>query len=245
MNIQGQSRSDTMEHGRNRILAALPQDALSALAERASIVSLARGRMLQEVGEPVREALFPHSGVIALISPMGNGRDVETAAVGSEGYLGFWAVLGGDDRALCRAVVQVPGTATRLPIDSLLAISRVYLPFADLLLRFSKVLLKQSIQSAACNGLHRLEARCARCLLHAHDRAGRDESVQMSQTVLAARLGVRRQSLSAVMKSFQARGIVQLDPGGVRILDRAGLETASCECYSVLSDTYRTILPVA
>lgn len=245
MNIQGHTRSDITEHGRNRILAALPQDVLSALMERASIVPLARGRVLQEVGEPVREALFPHSCVIALIAPMGDGRAVETAAVGSEGYLGFWAVLGSDDRALCRAVVQIPGTATRLSIDSLLAISRAYLPLTDLLLRFSKVLLTQSIQAAACNDLHTLEARCARCLLHAHDRVDQDDGVQMSQARLALMLGVRRQTLSAVTKSLQARGVVRLEPGCVRVLDRAGLEAASCECYGVVREAYRTILPAA
>jgi CRP-like cAMP-binding protein len=245
VNIQGHSRSDTTEHGRNRILAALPQDVFSALTERASIVSLAHWRVLQEVGEPVREALFPHGSLISLVLPMEDGRAVETAAVGSEGYLGFWAVLGGDDRALCRAVVRTAGTATRLSIDNLLTISQAYHPLNDLLLRFSKVLLKQSIQSAACNGLHRLESRCARCLLHAHDRAGREDVVPMSQAALAVMLGVRRQTLSAVTKSFQARGIVRLEPGCVRILDRAGLETVSCECYGILYDAYRTILSAA
>lgn len=245
MNIEGQNRSDIAEHGRNGILAALPHDVLSALTERASIVPLARGRTLQEVGEPVREALFPHNGVIALVSPMRDGRAVETAAVGSEGYLGFWAVLGSDDRALCRAVVQVPGRATRLSIDNLLAISRTYLPLTDLLLRFSKVLLKQSIQAAACNDLHTLEARCARCLLHAHDRADQEDMVQMSQARLALMLGVRQRSLSAVTRSFQARGIVRLEPGCIRVLDRAGLEAASCECYGIVREAYRTILPTA
>ncbi|MBA1159280.1 helix-turn-helix domain-containing protein [Microvirga mediterraneensis] len=190
----------------------------------------------------MREALFPHSGVIALIAPMGDGRAVETAAVGSEGYLGFWAVLGSDDRALCRALVQVPGTATRLSIDSLLEISRTYVPLADLLLRFSKVLLTQSIQAAACNDLHTLEARCARCLLHAHDRAVQEETVQMSQARLALMLGARRQTLSGVTKSLQTRGIVRLEPGCIRVLDRAGLEAASCECYRIVREAYGTLL---
>lgn len=243
MNIQGHSQSDITEHGRNRILAALPQEVLSAVTERASIVSLARGRILQEVGEPVREALFPHDSVLSLVSPMGDGRSVETAAVGSEGYLGFWAVLGRDDRALCRARVRAAGTATRLSIDNLLIISQAYPLLNDLLLRFSKVLLKQSIQSAACNSLHRLEPRSARFLLHAHDRTGHEDVVQMSQATLAVMLGVRRQTLGAVTKSLQARGIIYLEAGCVRILDRAALEAASCECYSVLNDAYRTILP--
>jgi CRP-like cAMP-binding protein len=245
VNIQGHHSSNDKEHGRNCILAALPQDVLSALTERASIVSLARGRVLQEVGEPVREALFPHSSVISLISPMSDNRVVETTAVGSEGYLGFWAILGGDNRALCRAVVQVPGTATRLSTDNLLAISRTYLPLNDLLLRFSKVLLKQSIQAAACNGLHTLEARCARCLLHAHDRTGRRGAVEMSKAFLAVMLGVRRQTLSAVTKSFQDRSMVRLEPRCIRVLDRPGLEATACECYGVLQDTYQTIMPAA
>jgi CRP-like cAMP-binding protein len=105
------------------------------------------------------------------------------------------------------------------------------------------VLLKQSIQAAACNGLHKLEARCARCLLHAHDRTGGGDAVQMPQARLALMLGVRRQTLSAVTKSFQTRGIVRLEPGCIRVLDRAGLERAACECYGVLSEAYKTILP--
>ncbi|WP_418294838.1 helix-turn-helix domain-containing protein [Microvirga ossetica] len=80
-------------------------------------------------------------------------------------------------------------------------------------------------------------------MLHAHDRAGRGDAVQVSQASLAVVLGVRRQTLSAVTKSFQARGIVQVEPGCIRVLDRAGLEAVSCECYGVLSEAYRTILP--
>ncbi|MBA1159121.1 helix-turn-helix domain-containing protein [Microvirga mediterraneensis] len=231
-------------HTANLLLAALPENVLEALTEQASIISLSRGRVLQELGEPVREALFPHGSVIALVSPMSDQKVVETATVGAEGYLGFWAVLGDDQRALCRAVVHSSGTATRVSIDGLLRLSRTHPILNDLLLRFSKVLLKQSIQSAACSSVHTLEARCARCLLEAHDRTGSGASIMLSRTLLAAMLGVRRQSLAAVIRSFEAHGIVRLDSSSVIVLDRARLEALSCRCYGVLRETYQTILPL-
>ncbi|MBA1159012.1 helix-turn-helix domain-containing protein [Microvirga mediterraneensis] len=230
-------------HRQNRLLAILPQDVLTALTEQASIVPLARGRVLQEIGEPVREVLFPHSGVIALVSDMGDCRGAGTLTIGAEGYLGFWAVLGGDHRALSRADVQVPGTATRVPIDGLLALSWTYAPLRDLLLRYCKVLLKQAIQTAACNGLHPLSARCARWVLVAHDRAHGADTIDLSQAFLAITLGVRRQSIGAVAAKFQENGLLRLDHGRMTVLDRPGLEAASCSCYDTVRRIYDAIVP--
>jgi CRP-like cAMP-binding protein len=89
------------------------------------------------------------------------------------------------------------------------------------------------MQSAACNARHHIHERCCRWLLMTHDRVGKDD-FQLSHEFLAAMLGVRRQSVTVVAGALQAAGLLSYKHGRVRVLDRKGLEAASCECYAVI-----------
>lgn len=230
-------------HRSNRLLAALPRTALMRLLRHASVVPLERGRVLQVSGEPVREALFPHHGIISLLESTTEGRVAEAATIGVEGYLGFWAILGDDPLALSRAVVQVPGDATRISVDALRSAFDEEPAIRNLLLRSTKIVLHQAFRSAVCNSLHPVEARCARWLLAMHDRQGGSSPViEITQDYLALMAGVSRQTLSAAARRMQQEGLFRVEHRRVTILDRAGLEASACECYGLMRGMIATMI---
>jgi Mn-dependent DtxR family transcriptional regulator len=75
-----------------------------------------------------------------------------------------------------------------------------------------------------------------------HDRAAAD-TFELTQEFLAAMLGVRRASVSAVGGAFQKAGLIRYSRGKIIILDRAGLEAASCECYDIIRRVFAQLLP--
>ncbi|MBV9078848.1 MAG: Crp/Fnr family transcriptional regulator [Methylobacteriaceae bacterium] len=233
-------------HRGNALLSALPGPSLAALEPHLTLTTLERGRIVQESGEPVREALFPQRGTISLLGLTRDGRAAEAAIVGPDGFVGFWAVLGSESTSLTRALVQMPGAASRISVDALNAAAEADPALRDILLRFTKVLLKQALQTIACNALHPIAARCARWLLVAHDRQGRDrDQIDITQASLALMTGVSRQTLSTATRAFQDRRLFRIERGRVVVLDRAGLEAVACECYGTLLLAREAILPAS
>ncbi len=226
-------------HQENQLLATLLPDDLDRMIEQATIVPLERGRILQRMGEPVREALFPHSGEIVLQENIGEHCVAEVGTIGAEGFCGFWAILGRDTMALNQAVVRTSGTATRVSADALQNLMQ-FSPIHDLLLRYTKLLLKQTFQMIACNNNHPLAARCARSLLEAQDRRG-GNVFKLTQEELAAMLGVRRQSLSGHWSNLERCGVFRVGRGRVEIMDRSALEAVACGCYQAIRSAAKLV----
>jgi Mn-dependent DtxR family transcriptional regulator len=55
-------------------------------------------------------------------------------------------------------------------------------------------------------------------------------------------LGVRRPSVTEVLRPLQQDGLIRYHRGQMVILDRQGLEHASCECYRTVQKEYARIL---
>jgi CRP-like cAMP-binding protein len=110
-----------------------------------------------------------------------------------------------------------------------------------LLLRYSQPLMGQIAQGAGCNRLHPIEARCARWLLSTHDRVAGD-TFPLTQDFLALMLGVRRAGVSVAQHALQQDGLIGYSRGEITILDRAGLEGVSCECYGVIRERFDRLL---
>jgi len=55
-------------------------------------------------------------------------------------------------------------------------------------------------------------------------------------------LGVRRASVNDVAQLLQQEGHIQYVRGRVTVLDRPGLERASCECYAVIRADFERLL---
>jgi CRP-like cAMP-binding protein len=225
----------------NRLFAALPDDAWNRLAPKLEIVPMTLRQELIEAGRPFHHVYFMLTGVTSLVSSLEDGSIIEVATVGNEGMVGLAAFLGAATLPLT-AFVQVPGEALRLSTATLAEETRGG-PLNDALRLYTQALLNQIAQSAACNRIHSIEERCARWLLMTHDRVTTDE-FPLTQEFLSQMLGVRRAGVSVAAGMLQKAGLIAYQRGKIRIIDRAGLEEASCECYDLIRREYDRLLPV-
>ncbi len=227
----------------NRLLDLLPN------GERANLVSKMQSQpivphdLLQSPGEPLRRVYFPLSGVISLMTPLQDGTAIETATIGREGMVGVHAFLGGGPLGNAQAMSQVPGEMLSMNVDTFRAVvdREAKSKLRAIMLAYTQALFAQIAQAVACNGVHEIQQRTAKWLLQTHDRANGEE-FQLTQEFLADMLGVTRPSVSVAAKTLQAAGLITYRRGRVAILDRAGLEEASCECYSVVRQEYERLM---
>ncbi len=226
---------------KNRLLLALPSDELAQLSPHLLPVELERGRLLYDPGDRIDTIYFPHDGVISLMTLMENGAAIESAAIGREGALGLMAGIAAR-QSLTRAIVQSPGSASRLSVGALQDLCPRAPVLRGLIDRHNEALFGHAIQSVACNALHAVEARFCRWLLSCHDRI-RVNTVQLTQEFLADMLGVQRTTVTAVAGALQTKGLIRYRRGVVDILDRAGLESMACECYGAVRRGYERLLP--
>ena len=109
--------------------------------------------------------------------------------------------------------------------------------FRSIMIQYHNAFSVQVSYSVACNGLHTVEKRCCRWLLMTHDRV-ESNVLQLTHEFLAIMLGVRRASVSAVLQPLQKLGLISNNRGEIQILDRAGLEKHSCECYAAIAKEF-------
>lgn len=216
----------------NKLLAVLPSHDLSALREKATIVSLPPRTIICETDSEVDQILFPLEGMISLVFMMKTGKAIETATVGREGVYGAMAGLG-LRRSHVRANVQLSLVAARLSAAEFRKLVAKHKAICDLCVSYNEILLNQARVTAACNALHQTEARFCRWLLQTSDRA-HDNVVFLTQEFLSEMLGVRRTSVTEVAGKMQEAGIISYRRGRIAILDRERLKAAACECYETL-----------
>ncbi len=216
--------------GRNLLLDALAPDAMARLRPRLERVELPLRTRVLIADEPVEFVHFLQSGTVSMISTLEDGTTVEVGLVGAEGFVGLSVLLGAPTAPL-EGLVQVAGTALRLPAAGFRAALDEVPGLRDLLLRYLDSFHVQVSQSATCNIRHRIEQRLARWLLMTHDRVGGD-SFTMTQEFMSHMLGVHRPGVTLAVGALQRAGLVRHDRGTMHVLDRAGLEAAACECYA-------------
>lgn len=224
----------------NHLLARLPLAEQARIASRLVPVLLKPKQVLYRQGQPIDKLYFLDSGVISLISMMGDGKSVEVGVVGQEGAVGIHALYGPATMP-CEALVQVAGQAESLKLADLRSDSRNGRLLTDQLCRYSQALLIQIIQTAGCNRLHSLRQRAARWILTMQDRAGTDR-FPLTQELLAIMLGVRRPSVTVAALSLQRSGLIDYRHGRMAIRNRPGLEAASCECYRSIKEHVAQLL---
>jgi CRP-like cAMP-binding protein len=224
----------------NRLLDRLPPDESDRLLALAEPVSLRHLEQLFEQDGPLPHVYFPKSGVLSSVISLGEGRVVEAATIGNEGMVGIPALLG-LDFTIATATAQVPGDSLRIPTPSFMEAMRRGGPLDLILRRYIAFSLRSAYQAVACNALHSVEERMARWLLTTQDRVGSSEFL-LTQEFLAQMLGVRRQSVQVVAGTLQTAGLITYRRGQVRVMDREGLEAASCECYGITKALYDRIV---
>ncbi|KFG69970.1 Crp/Fnr family transcriptional regulator [Microvirga sp. BSC39] len=230
-------------HRRNRLLAALEPEDFSWLEPHLEIVDLPRGKVLFEMGEPIRHTYFPHDAIVSLLTVLRSGGSVEMAVFGREGALGFVSALV-TRQSFGRYITQVPGTASRVALEWLNEGVAMRPKLRHAMFRFTEAFLAQTLQTVACNAVHSVEARCCRSILTTRDRTDRDE-VPLTHEMLAEMLGVQRSTVSSVTSILQKAGLIVQGRGTIRVTNREGLEATACECYRAICDSFNRLLPGA
>jgi CRP-like cAMP-binding protein len=225
---------------RNHLLSILPSDDFLRLAGALRPVELVLKQVLHEPDRPIEAVYFLEAGTASMIAPLGGGDALEVGLVGREGLVGLPVVLG-TDVAVTEALIQVPGAALRLPAAALKEALAASPALKALSLRYVQAFHAQVTQTAACNGRHVLEERLARWLLMTHDRTDGDV-LPMTQEFLSTMLGVRRAGVSVAASILQKAGVIGYAHGQITVLDRPGLETASCECYGAVRRHFARVL---
>ena len=224
----------------NHLLAALPTVEFLRLEKSLELVRLPLGEMLYEPGQHMQYAYFPTTAIVSLHYVTETGASAETAGVGNEGVVGVTLFMGGHTTS-SSAVVQTAGIAYRIE-GRMLKQEFARAEFMQgLLLRYVQALMTQMSQSAACNRHHTVEQRLCRWLLLTLDRSATNELV-MTQELVASMLGVRREGITEAAGNLQRAGFIQSRRGHIAVLNRVGLEKATCECYGVVKKEMARLL---
>ena len=220
----------------NHLLAALPAAELERLAPHLELIHMPLGDVLCESGGRLHYVYFPTSAIVSLHYILENGASSEIAGVGNEGMLGTSLFMGGETTPSW-ATVQTAGYGYRLKAALLLQEFNHAGPVQRLLLRYTQALIMQISQTAVCNRHHTIEQQLCRWLLLTLDRLNSQE-LTMTQELIASMLGVRREGITEAAGKLQNASIIRYRRGHIMVLDRSGLETHVCECYSVVKKEF-------
>ena len=226
----------------NKLLARLSPDDYRLLLPDLQTIRLRPKRVLLRPHEPVQKIYFLGGGVCSIAQVTADGQMAGVAIVGSEGCVGMPG-FGGDPESGQTAVVElVDGEAQVMDLKAFQRHIERGTAFKDLIHRYSQAFVEGLMQSVACNALHPVEKRCARCLLDIRDRIGGNE-FPLTQDVLAAMLGVRRASVSLAVGALHRAGIIDSVHKNMLIRDPARLEATACECYALVKGHFARLLP--
>jgi CRP-like cAMP-binding protein len=224
----------------NLILAYLPPDERDRMRAKLQPVDLQQGHVLYDAHVPVDRVYFLDEGMISVVSIMQNGDTIEVGTIGYEGMAGMAVALGVETMPY-RHTVQVAGRAQVMSADAFLAELKAGRLLPKLLNRYHAAFNTQVMQGMACNGLHSVVQRCCKWLLTTQDRLGSQE-LNITHEFLAQMLGVRRASVTEVLRPLQNDGLIRATRGKVVILDSKRLADSSCECYRVIRTEYQRLL---
>jgi CRP-like cAMP-binding protein len=191
-----------------------------------------REQVLMDADSSLDHVFFPESGVVSVVAVYGDGSVIEMETIGREGCSAVQAVLGAKSSSV-RLLVQIPGSATKMSRAAFTRAMGSMPSFRRLMYAYAQAFLEQVLVSVACNGAHSLKERLARWLLMMRDR-GDDDTLQITQNLLAEMLGVQRPTITNAARELEDAGLIVRSRRQITILDRQGLVEASCECYQLV-----------
>jgi len=224
----------------NAILAGLSGAMTPEFLEVGKLINLETPQQIYEAGREIKDVYFPINAVLSVVTEMRDGGSIEVGTVGREGSSAIPLLLGATSSAN-ESYCQVPGRAVVITSDYFHRLLGADDGFRSVLGRFLQAYVNMLGQLAACNRVHSLYERCARWLLLTHDRVNSDE-IALTHEYLAMMLGSRRSGVTIAASALQQAGFIRYAHGHIVILNRQGLEEASCECYTVAREQFGPLL---
>ncbi len=225
----------------NRVLASLELPDYDALMLAAEIVPLKFRKQLYAQDQRIDAVYFPLSCMVSLLVTTNSSPAMEMATIGNEGVAGASEVLQMQP-AMGLNLIQIPGAAVRVKADDFRTIIAGRPGMQKVINQHLYALMRQILYGAACNRLHCMEERCARWLLMTHDRANGD-TFPLTQEFLSHMLGVRRATVNVATGMLKKAGFIRYVRGKMTVTDRAGLESAACDCYPAIIAVYDSLFP--
>jgi CRP-like cAMP-binding protein len=224
----------------NLLLRAIAAADFERLRPHLEFVELEFGRSIYEPGSDLPYVYFPTTAIISILHLTQDGGSAETALVGCEGVVSIATYLGGGT-TVGRAIVQIGGLSVRAPAQLIVQDFDRGRDVRRVLLRYTQALLTQMAQTAVCNRHHEVAQQLCRWILATHDRV-QTPDIPMTHQLIADMLGVRREGVTEAARRLKEAGVIEYSRGRLRVVDRAGLEAAACECYGVVREEYDRLL---
>ena len=225
---------------KNQLLSLLPAAEWQRWHPWFELVELPTGKVLHEPGERLSHVYFPLSAVVSICHVTTAGDMTKVALIGHEGVVGISSLMGGGCTNT-HAVLIHGGHALRMRSSLIKNDFEHPGPVQRLLLRYVQAMIAQIGQTAVCNRHHSVDQALNRWLLLCLDRIP-DGDLAMTQELIANMLGVRREGITDAALKLQRAGLIRYARGHITVIDRAGLEHLSCECYQAVKHEYDRLL---
>ncbi|MES2500221.1 MAG: Crp/Fnr family transcriptional regulator [Pseudomonadota bacterium] len=235
------SSAESIGSTQNKLLDSLPYSELSLWEHELELVDLKLGQILCEPGHKHTHVIFPTTAIVSLLYTTQEGTSSEVSVVGNDGVVGVSVFMGGNETPN-QAMVQSAGQAYRLSTKLAKNISNRNGPLLQMLLNYTQIMITQIAQTAVCNRHHSIDQQLCRRLLIGLDLL-QDNDLIMTQEMLASLLGVRRESVTTAALKLQEAGVISYSRGHIRVLDRKLLESRSCECYAIVKNEKKRLMP--
>jgi CRP-like cAMP-binding protein len=217
----------------NRLIQRLEADAKEKLQERATRLKVSRGDVLQQAASPVEYVYFPETALLSAAIETIAGESVDVGLLGPEDVFGAFEACG-SRQSFARLDVRIGGAILRIPASHYREVFERSETLRTEIHKYVELTVTEARQFIACNALHAVEARLARALLDASDRA-KETTLSLTQDALAHLLGVQRTTVAAAVSAFQRQGLVRTARGSIEIVDLDGLEQVACSCRATLA----------
>jgi CRP-like cAMP-binding protein len=222
-------------HLDNQLLARLDPALLATFEPDLRVVHLKQGDIISEPQSTVQRVYFPHGGIVSCVVELIGGGAIETGMIGKDGQFGGGPAL--DHKvSLNLVVMQIAGDASVMDADRLRELAGLHRGFRELVMSYEQFFLAQVQQTAACNAVHKVEARTCKWLLRMQKLVG--DELLLTQEFLAQMMGVRRTSVTEVAGELQRSGMISYSRGRIRITDLAKIQATACECDEAVNSHY-------
>lgn len=224
----------------SRLIGLLSPKDYERLRPHLERIALAGGQVLYSAHTPIKYVYFIETGVCAVMDTLADGVAGKVGTVGNEGMVGL-PVVWGEHRAPHSVFVQIPGVGLRMKAALFRKELARSASLHAVMLRYASAFFNRVARSAVCNHFHSIRQRCCRLLLMTQDHMRSDQFL-LTHKSLATMLGTHRPGVTATAITLQRAGLIRYSRGNVTILDRAGLQRCSCECYSATKREFDRLL---